>query len=741
MLSMNPLKLVSAFVGFVAALPLWGGEAYFVSLDGKDHWSGRYEVPLEDGMDGPFASLERAQEALRAALAASGTHREVTVWIRGGVYERRQTLRLGTEDSGISAAVVRWRAYPGERVVLSGGQSVRGFQRLSETDIEALVPGTKRERIQVVDLRAAGVEDYGELRRLGFHIPYTPSALQLYYLEEPMTLARYPNEDWLRIAAVPQDGKRRFHEGHPSDRRDGVVPTGRHYGAIEYPGDRPSSWASHADIWMHGYWTWDWADSTQRVASIDTDLRRIELADPHHNYGYTTGQRFYFYNVPEELDAPGEWYLDRERGLLFFWPPDAEGFSGEVSVSILAEPMIIIEDAAHIELQGMEFAYTRGPAIEIRNSHAVAVDSGLFHCLGGRPVTIEGGSQCQVANSVFTNLDTGAVDVSGGDRSTLEPAGHAIVNNHVHRFGLLFRTYHPAIRINGVGQRVAHNLIHNAPHMAISFQGNDHLIEYNEIFDIARETGDVGAIYTGRDYTSRGTIVRYNFLHDLHGPGLHGVRAVYLDDFASGIQIYGNIFHRAGRAAFVGGGRDNVIRNNVFIDCEPSVQIDGRGLSWANHHLDEDHPNYVPTLRNFMRDAGVDESPYADRYPELMHLFTDAPKVPKGNVVTNNLSYDGIFLDLFDGVDLEIVEVRDNAIGDPIALRITDDTDQDPNFRIYPSAERESQYRLAGNRVESQPKRPYRIVHGRIQVNPAQLPKGVGFVPIPVERIGLQEKP
>ncbi|MCC5834508.1 MAG: right-handed parallel beta-helix repeat-containing protein [Opitutales bacterium] len=735
---MSTLKVALLLLTLVAASPLWAGEAFFVSPEGDDNWSGRYEIALEDGSDGPFASFERAQEAVRGVLAQAGTHREVRVWVRGGVYERRQTLRLGGEDSGIGPALVHWQAYPGERVVWSGGQTVRGFQRLSDTDIESRVPGTNRERIYVVDLKAAGVEDYGELRRLGFHIPYTPSALQLYYREEPMTLARYPNEGWELIAAVPQDGERRIHPGNPVDKRDGKVPTGRHYGAIEYHGDRPASWASHEDIWLHGYWTWDWADSTQQVASIDTETRRIELAEPHHNYGYTSGQRFYFYNVPEELDAAGEWYLDRERGLLFFWPPDGDAFSAEVSVSILADPMIVVEDAAHIRLQGFEFAYARGPAIVIRNSEAIEVVGGSFHNLGGRPVTIEGGSQCRVVDGVFTKLDTGAIDVSGGDRSSLEPAGHAIVNNHIHRFGLTFRTYHPAIRINGVGQRVAHNLIHNAPHMAISFQGNDHRIEYNEIFDIARETGDVGAIYTGRDYTSRGTIVRYNFLHDLHGPGLHGVRAVYLDDFASGIQIYGNVFHRAGRAAFVGGGRDNVISNNVFIDCEPSVQIDGRGLSWANHHLDEDHPNYVPTLRNFMRDARVDQPPYAERYPELQKLFTDEPKVPKGNIVANNISYDGIFLDLFDGVDFDTVEVRDNYIGDPIALRITEDTDQDPDFEIHHSANPDT--RIPANTVAAKPSRPYAIIDGKIQANPEAFPKGIGFVPIPIHKIGLQQE-
>jgi len=92
---------------------------------------------------------------------------------------------------------------------------------------------------------------------------------------------------------------------------------------------------------------------------------------------------------------------------------------------------------------------------------------------------------------------------------------------------------------DGVGQHVAHNLIHDAPFEAMYQRGNDHVLEFNEVHRVCTETGDAGAIHTGRDFTWQGNIIRYNYWHDLQGSGLHGVTAVYLDDFSSGYKIYG----------------------------------------------------------------------------------------------------------------------------------------------------------------------------------------------------------
>ena len=142
------------------------------------------------------------------------------------------------------------------------------------------------------------------------------------------------------------------------------------------------------------------------------------------------------------------------------------------------------------------------------------------------------------------------------------------------------------VSLNGVGNRATHNLIDNAPHQAIAFGGNDHRIEFNEIHSVCHESNDAGAIYAGRDWTMRGTVIRHNYLHDITGFEGRGCVGVYLDDMFCGTEISGNLFVRVTRAAFIGGGRDCTIANNVFVDCQPGLaSTPGR---WAG-------PNTTPT--------------------------------------------------------------------------------------------------------------------------------------------------
>ncbi len=170
-------------------------------------------------------------------------------------------------------------------------------------------------------------------------------------------------------------------------------------------------------------------------------------------------------------------------------------------------------------------------------------------------------------------MGAGGISLNGGNRNTLAAAGHAAVNNHICQYAYWERVYRPGIELTGVGNRAAHNLIHNAPHMGMGFSGNDHVIEFNEIHSVLLETRDAGVIYTGRNWTMRGNVLRHNFLH--HVP--KGWRmGIYLDDSFSSASIIGNVFYRVPAAAFIGGGRDNRVENNIFVDCEPAVHVDAR---------------------------------------------------------------------------------------------------------------------------------------------------------------------
>jgi parallel beta-helix repeat protein len=185
-------------------------------------------------------------------------------------------------------------------------------------------------------------------------------------------------------------------------------------------------------------------------------------------------------------------------------------------------------------------------------------------------------------------------------------AGDYVLNCHIHRYAQRKKVYEPAVRLYGVGHRVAHNLIHDAPHQAIAYDGNDHTIEYNEIHDVVLESSDAGVLYTGRDWTFRGNVVRHNFFHHIpYRPGF-GAKVVYLDDCASSTDIIGNVFYKARECAFIGGGRDNAVENNIFIDCEKPVHLDTRGLTWE--YFRPDGPMYES-----LRAVPFDKPPWSTR--------------------------------------------------------------------------------------------------------------------------------
>jgi hypothetical protein len=198
-----------------------------------------------------------------------------------------------------------------------------------------------------------------------------------------------------------------------------------------------------------------------------------------------------------------------------------------------------------------------------------------------------------------------------------------VENCHFARQGRWSKCYVPAVSLGGVGQRVSHNLIHDHPHCGILFNGNDHLIEFNEIHHIALETGDVGAIYTGRDYTCRGNRIRHNYIHHTGGVGM-GSMGVYMDDCVSGAEIYGNVFLKVQRAAFLGGGRDHQVCNNIFVDCDFAVELDGRGLDSA--------PVWRGMVDKTMRErlGSMPAALYRERYPALKSLdaFYGPPEGP-----------------------------------------------------------------------------------------------------------------
>ncbi|MBN1909506.1 MAG: right-handed parallel beta-helix repeat-containing protein [Pirellulales bacterium] len=685
---MSKTTLLIVMAGFLL-VPVKASAApveFLVAPNGNDIWSGSIETPNAQGSDGPLATMAGARDTVRKwkqenELPEGG----IRVVVRGGTYTLDRPLGFSADDSGTKDRPIVYQAKPGETVRLLGGRVVTKWRPVTDQQVRAKLDPVARNQVRQADLKGLGITDFGS--PLG-------GGIELFFDNKPMTVARWPNQGFVRVVDVLGKTQRNVRS------KKGCVE-----GVFAYEGDRPSRWGDEPNGCVHGYWFWDWADERHAIISIDPEHHRLEVAPPFHNYGYRKGQWFYAFNLQSELDQPGEWYLDRQHGILYFWPPTPIE-QGEAIVSVLPT-IVTMNDISHVTLRGFIVEGARGDAIAISGGEEGRIVGCTIRNVGGWAVRVAGGRQHSVVGCDMYQMGRGGIALSGGDRTTLTPAGHVADNNHIHHYARTKRVYQPGITLQGVGNRASHNLIHDAPHMGMGFGGNNHRIELNEIHHVCQESNDAGAIYTGRNWTMRGTVIRHNYLHDISGFEGRGCMGIYLDDMFCGTEISGNVFYRVTRAAFIGGGRDCLVANNLFVDCRPALHVDARALGWAHDHSDR----WIQEGREKGTLSGIRfaKPPYSTRYPGLADMLDDEPAAPKGNRVVHNVSVGGKW-DGVHGNARKYLTLKDNLV------------DVDPHF-------------TTPDRL-GEGKHPRPTDFALKTDSPAW---SVGFQTLPLEKIGLYE--
>lgn len=584
-------------------------EVLHVAPGGDDAAPGTAEAPL--------ASLERALELRREAMT-EGKSGEHAILLHDGDYFLSESCLIGAADSGAGAARLTIASHPGERARLLGGVRLapEAFRPIDDREVASrIIDVNARTRVVEVDLRAAGVTSFEAVQPRGMRHPVAAAPLELFINGEPLTVARWPNEGFVETGDIVDSG---------SIPRQGETPD--RAPVFHFLGERPKRWTQAPDAFAYGYWKWDWADEAIRIAAIDDEAGTIELARPH-TYGVFAGRPYYVENLLEEIDRPGEYYIDRAAGKLYLFPPQ-DLADAEIILSTLAESLLHITNADHVRLERVDLACTRGDAVRVEGGEHVEVVGCRIYNIGARGVIVRGGQHHTIRSCDVFQTGEGGISLTGGERRTLTPARHRAVNNDIHHFNRRTNTYRPGIGLGGVGNAALHNRIHQAPHSAIIFGGNDHRIEFNEIDHVLRRTGDGGAVYTGRDWTTRGHSISHNYFHDLYGER-KWENAVYIDDMACGSTIRGNVFQRCHWGMLLGGGRDLLVENNLFVDCTQAVHLDARGLGWAGR--------LEPTMRERLEAMPYQEEPWRSRYPRLVDILEDDPMTPKGNVLRRNL--------------------------------------------------------------------------------------------------------
>lgn len=572
----------------------------YVSADGDDKNSGTKESPVKT----PQRAVELAEKMNKS---------EKVIYFSKGEYSVN-SINLTEKDSNITF-------FAENNVVFNGGFT------LDTNDFKDY-----KNNIKVLDLTKYGItaEKIGQVRAFGqFNQAekYNEAGsiyCELFCDDIRMTLARYPNEnEYLYTGKILDNGDSKevyTSKGTETNKEWDTLknPRGGTFEAKKEVTDRAKSWTDSDDIWMYGYFQYDWADSTTPLKKVDNGTITTEYASV---YGFKENMTYYFFNVFEELDAENEWYIDKDDMKLYFIPP--KDFKDKtISLSLSTENLINLNNANNITFDGITFAGTRLNAIK-GSGNNITVKNCTIKNVGENAIEITG-SNILVENNEITATGKAGVILTGGNRENLTSGQNIITNNLIHDWSQIYKTYQPAVSLNGVGGLCSHNEIFNSPHEAITYSGNNHIIEYNIIHDVVLQSSDAGAIYAGRSWSYYGNIIRYNCIYNI-GSENFSPSAIYFDDALSGQQAYGNLLlNIPGYAFLLGGGRDLTIENNLIVNSSCAFLYDDRAIvdgsdgGWFHHSKTKGEGLWAT-----LNEVDINSNAWKSAFPELSKLSDD----------------------------------------------------------------------------------------------------------------------
>jgi len=566
---------------------------FYIGVNGNDSAQGTKQEP--------FATFGHALDAVRALKKTTSDGQMPAGGARirflPGIYRIREGLEVPGDVSGRPGAPL---AIDGPGARISGGVEVKNLKPVEAPAILERLPEEARGNVLIADLKSAGVEAIPAFQTRGYSKPAQPY-LDVYVGGRPMKLSRWPNEGFVETGEVVEPALR---------------DSGKSQAVFHYNEDRAQRWLNAKDLFLYGYWFWDWADNVVRVADIDTEARTFTLADPT-SHGVKEGQWYCAMNLLEEIDQPGEWYLDREAGRLYLWLPE-NGGAETVEVSVLADPLLRLSGASHVRVERLTFETGAWHGIQIDGARDCLVAGCDIRRVAATGVVINDCRDSGVVSCDIHTLGRGGVAIAGGDRITLEPGGLFVENCHIYDYSRVDHTYTPAVLMNGCGNRIAHNDFHNSSCQGVRLEGNDHVLEFNKIHDVVRETDDQGGLDMWGNPTYRGNILRYNHWHDIGNGRPCGQSGIRLDDAISGTVVYGNVFERCSGSQFgavqIHGGKDNWIDNNVMADCKFAISLSQWGKERWEKYLASDR------IQGLMNDVDATGPLYTANYPELERL-------------------------------------------------------------------------------------------------------------------------
>jgi len=577
----------------------------YVSPDGDDTNSGT--SPAE-----PLASIDAAQSAVREAIA-DGMDGDAVVSLRGGTYYREEPLRFGPADAGRDGYEVVYTNYGDERPEVVGGTPITDWEYhengVYRADVDHTFNGLYEDGTRAVVARHP---NQGDVERFAWAEPNAVGGCHRY----------------LRVAETDQE--------RPAEAfafADGDVPT-------LSPSDDLQVY-----VWPGGPdGEWNWFSDILDVAAVDHESNRIELAR-QARYDLGAGTRYFLRNHPDLLDSPGEFYLDRDAGTVYYSP------RGDVDSATVLAPTVdrliavrgdVDDRVRNLRFEGLTLRLTDPPrelpnvrfsesdpdggpttprgCIEVTDAEDVTVrrcrvrDTGMHGLLLRGPV-----ERVDVSHNEFRDVgQTGIVlvghrphefteDVPGARPRAYSNRNHRIRNNHVYNTGEVVGHGHGIELRHSGNNEVAHNRIHHTRRTPImmtsmprptTMSGHGHTVEDPLTVDGWEIAADDAHLFQH----ARGNVIEHNDLS-------HG----HLDSQDTGL------IHTCSS------GRGNIVHENRFHHSQVPFSF-GFGI-----YLDDTSDGFVVTnnLVHDLNHEGEGDLRYAVYGKGLRNVFAN-------NVVADN---------------------------------------------------------------------------------------------------------
>lgn len=566
----------------------------------------------------------------------SGNTDEIDIYLRGGVYNVTDTIALGTVVSGNWQKPLKISAYNAEDVRISGGADIP-LSAMTSADASftgKIIDTSAASSILKYDLAAAGITDYGEISRRGHSISENKTAqAEISIDDKTMRLAGWPNTDFVGLNGVTSYGTR----------TTAGITNGCSF-TVSY--DRPAQWSDPSSAWLSGTLAANYDYDYYPLQSFDAATKTVTLREGAIK-DYYSNHFFRFENIPEELDAPGEYYIDRTNGILYLYPPTDSTSSSRITVTMSENDLFRLENASDIVFENIKFDGGRAAAVTGKNNKDITFKGCEVSGFGGNGIRLDSSTDVVIRDSKIHDIGENAVQLTGGDYANIVYSGNEIYNNEIYSFSRLERSYTSGVYIGyrNVGATVSHNHIYDCPHAGIIFYGVNNIFANNEINDAVKEFHDMDAIYVNNSEFpwERGNVIRDNYFHDIgtrtfNGQKQMNISAVRTDNNGNGLTVTGNLFYNIGVANTnaVSGiraqGTHNTVTHNLFVDCSEAYNSNNTYIEGKSYDMTDTATASLKTqLDSYLPVYGV-------WFPELSNFFNEHPNSARTNVFSNNIA-------------------------------------------------------------------------------------------------------